>query len=214
MNTEQKTRPPIERPDGSIIAYDKLPRAKQLEHDLTETLCHEAEQHEAALIAFKRTALLEMVSKRKMMFDHHGVKKGGKDGGMTTRTACGRYMVKMTVSKHVTFGPELKAAEALIFEVIEDELKQGGSSLIRSIVEDVFSLNGKGRIDTQGIMNLRTDKYAREVDDPRWDRAMAAIETAILRDSSTTYINFYRVDPTAATKRDGEIRIPLNLAEV
>lgn len=204
----------IERPDGSFIPYEKLEPAKQIEHDLVTTLCKEAEFHSAILTKFKMQAISEMVAKRVMMLDDYGVKKGGKDGNLTLRTVCGRYMAKMTVSKHVTFGPELEAAKLLIFEVIEDELNEGGSALIRSIVEDVFSLNAKGRIDTQGIMNLRTDKYAKEVDDPRWDEAMEAIETAILRDSATTYVNFYRVDPHAATKAAGEDRISLNLAEL
>lgn len=204
----------IERPDGSFIAYDKLPAAKQVEHDFVMTYCTDAEIHNANLAGFKRHAIQEMVASRKMMLDDHGVKKGGKDGNLTLRSACCRFMVKLTVSKHITFGPELEAAKALIFEVIEDELSVGGSSLIRSIVEDVFSLNGKGRIDTQGILNLRTDKYAKEVDDPRWARAMQAIETAVLRDSSTTYINFYRVDPNANPKASGEVRIPLDLAKV
>jgi hypothetical protein len=212
MTTTTDKNTLIERPDGSTIAYGKLETVKQLEHDLVLQLCEMAQAESADLLSLKRHALSQMVATRTMMLDDHGVKKGGKDGNMTLRSVCGRFMVKMTVSKHISFGPELEAAKALIFEVIEDELNEGGSSLIRSIVEDVFSLNGKGRIDTQGIMNLRTDKYAKEVDDARWDSAMNAIETAILRDSATTYINFYRVDPNA--KDNKEQRIKLDLASV
>lgn len=202
----------IIRPDGSMIAYDNLRPERQLEHDLVLELCEMALAKSTEISSFKRHAISQLVATRSMMLDDYGVKKGGADGNMTLRSVCGRFMVKMTVSKHITFGPELEAAKALIFEVIEDELNEGGSSLIRSIVEDVFSLNGKGRIDTQGIMNLRTDKYAKEVDDPRWDRAMEAIKTAILRDSATTYVNFYQVDPDA--KENKEQRIKLDLASV
>lgn len=200
----------IERPDGSTIAYDKLEPAKQLEHDLVERLCAEAERQSHMLSAFKCQAISEMVAARVMMLDDWGVKKGGPDGGLTLRSVCGRHMVKMTVSKHVTFGPELEAAKALIFEVVEDELSKGASKFIHDLATRVFSLNKRGRIDTQGILNLREV----ECEDERWKRAMDAIDQAILRDSSTTYVNFYRVDPSAEPKASGETRISLNLAEV
>ncbi len=200
----------IERPDGSLIAYEKLEPAKQIEHDLVTKFCGEAETRSTDLADFKRQAVSEMVATRVMMLEDWGVKKGGKDGGLTLRSVCGRHMVKMTVSKHVTFGPEMEAAKALIFEVVEDEKKKSGSDFIAQIADRVFSPNKRGRIDTQGILNLRDV----ECDDPRWARAMEAIEQAILRDSSTTYINFYRVDPNANPKAAGEVRISLNLAEL
>lgn len=207
MHTDPKL---IERPDGSTIPYDKLEPAKQIEHDLVETLCKEAEFHSAILTKFKTQAISEMIAKRVMMLDDYGVKKGGKDGNLTLRTACGRYMAKMTVSKHVTFGSELEAAKALIFEFMEDELAKGGSEAIHEIVTKVFKLNGKGRIDTGGILGLREHRF----EDERWQSAMQAIEDAICRDSSTTYVNFYRVDPNAEPKASGEVRISLNLAEL
>lgn len=200
----------IERPDGSLIPYEKLEPAKQLEHDLVTKFCALAEQKSAELGDFKRQAISEMVAVRVMMLEDYGVKKGGADGNLTLRSACGTLAVKMSVSKHITFGPELEAAKALIFEFMEDELAKGGSEVIHEIVTKVFKLNGKDRIDTGGILGLREHRF----EDERWTRAMDAIEAAICRDSSTTYVNFYRVDPRAAQKSDAETRIPLNLSEV
>lgn len=112
MNMHVDPKRLIERPDGSTIPYDKMEPAKQIEHDLVETLCTEAAQHSKILASFKRQAISEMIAKRVMMLEDYGVKKGGKDGNLTLRTADGRFMAKMTVSKHVTFGPELEAAKA------------------------------------------------------------------------------------------------------
>ncbi|MCH2165933.1 MAG: DUF3164 family protein [Marinovum sp.] len=210
MTMQPKPEQMITRPDGSMIAYKNLDPAKQIEHDLVTVLCDEAQSHHAILAAFKKQAIEEMVAKRQMMMDDHGVSKGGKDGNMTLRSACGRFMVKLTVSKHVTFGPELEAAKALIFEVVEDELEKGGSPFIKDLVTSVFKLNGKGRIDTKGILGLREHKC----DDPRWSRAMDAIDEAIRRDAATTYVNFFTCDPSANPKSEGERRISLNLAEV
>ncbi len=210
MNMHVDKTEMIERPDGSTIAYDRLEPAKQIEHELVTTLCAEAETRSADMSEFKRRALSEMIAARVMMMEDHGVKKGGTSGNLTLRSVCGRFMVRMTVSKHITFGPELEAAKALIFEFLEDELAKGGSEAIHEIVTKVFRLNGKGRIDTSGILGLREHRFQ----DVRWEKAMDAIEEAICRDTATTYINFYRVDPHANPKSAGEVRISLNLAEV
>lgn len=200
----------IERPDGSIIPFEKLEPAKQVEHELVTMLGKEAELISAGLAEFKHRAISELIAARVMMMEDHGVKKGGADGNLTLRSACGTFMVKMSVSKHITFGPELEAARELIFEFLEDELKKGGSEVIHEIVKKVFDISGRGRIDTSGILGLREHRF----EDERWERAMKAIEAAICRDSSTTYVNFYRVDPTAKKRSEGETRIPLNLSEV
>lgn len=210
MNAHIDPKGFIDRPDGSQIHYDKLEPHKQIEHDAVLKLCAQADEHSAALAKFKRNAISEMIAARVMMLDDYGVKKGGKEGNLTLRSACGRLMIKMTVSKHTSFGPELEAAKALIYEFMEAELEKGGSKFIREIVEKVFKLNSKGRIDTDGILGLREHRF----DDPIWNSAMLAIDEAICRDSSTTYVNFYHVDPKAKVKADGETRILLDLAKV
>lgn len=210
MNAHVDPPKMIERPDGSMIAYDKLSPEKQIEHDAVVRLCEQAGVHSEALTKFKHTALAEMIAVRFMILEDHGVKKGGAEGNLTLRSACGRMMVKMTVSKHITFGPELEAVKALIYEFMEAELDKGGSDAIREIVEKVFKLNSKGRIDTGGILGLREHRF----DDPLWERAMLAIDEAICRDSATTYVNFYNVDPNAKPNEDREQRILLDLAKV
>lgn len=210
MNAPIDAKGFIERPDGSQIHYDKLEPQKQVEHDVVSSLFERAVLISKELATFKQTAIGEMIAARVMMLHDHGVKKGGNEGNLTLRSACGRMMAKMSVSKHVTFGPELEAAKALIDEFLEAELAKGGSDFIREIVEKVFKVNAKGRIDTGGILGLREHRF----DDPIWSNAMLAIDEAICRDSSTTYVNFYRVDPNAKDKGEAETRIALDLAKV
>lgn len=210
MNAHVDAGMMIERADGSMISYDKLSPEKQIEHDVVVRLCEKATGHSEALTKFKHTALAEMIAARVMMLEDHGVRKGGTEGNLTLRSACGRLMVKMTVSKHISFGPELEAAKELIGEFMEAELAKGGSDKIRDIVEKVFKLNAKGRIDTGGILGLREHRF----DDPLWERAMLAIEEAICRDSATTYVNFYNVDPNSKPNEEREQRILLDLAKV
>lgn len=210
MNVHVDAEIMIERPDGSMISYKKLSPEKQIEHDVVTRLCEMASEHSAALTKFKHTSLAEMIAARVMMLEDYGVKKGGAEGNLTLRSACGRLMVKMTISKHITFGPELEAVKALIYEFLEAELDKGGSEAIREIIEKVFKLNSKGRIDTGGILGLREHEF----DDPIWKRAMTGIDEAICRDSATTYVNFYNVDPNSKPNEEREQRIFLDLAKV
>ncbi|WP_299165838.1 DUF3164 family protein [uncultured Tateyamaria sp.] len=200
----------IERPDGSTIPFAKLKPEDQLEHRLVMQLCEDALEKQGELAEFKKDALEELVASRQMLLDAYGIKRGGRDGGLTLRSACGRFMVKMTVGRQISFGKELEAAKELIFAVVADELSKGASDFIAELVSKVFSPNERGRIDTQGILNLRNQKC----DDIRWRNAMAAIDKAVIRDNATTYVNFYRCDPSAPTKKEGEERIALDLAKV
>lgn len=198
----------IRRPDGSYVDLADLEPRHQLAHELVSDFFPMAEEQSQRLFNLKKNALSEMQAYRRMMLDDYGVSVGGKEGNLTLRTVCGTRMMKLTVSKTVTFGPVLEAAKALIDEFLEREMAKGGSEHIHAIVTKVFRINSKGRVDTSGILGLREHRFA----DPLWDRAMDAIENAVCRDTSTIYLNFYRVDPTKNPKL--ETLLPLDLAKV
>lgn len=198
----------IRRPDGSYVSLSDIEPPKAVAHELVTTLFPQAMQARDELVRLKRLALSEMRAYREMMLADHGVTVGGKEGNMTLRSLCGRFMMRMAVQKQVTFGPELEAAKALIDEFLEQELAKGGSDAIHQIIEKVFKVNSKGRLDTSGILGLREHRF----DDPLWNRAMDAIEDAICRDEAATYIYFYEVDPNTAPKR--ETLVPLDIAKV
>lgn len=196
----------VRRPDGSYIDLTTLEPRKQLRHELVTKLFPLAEAEEERLIDLKRLALAEMHAYRDMMMEEYGVKVDGRAGGFAIRSECGTMLIKLDITKHITFTEELQSAKALIDQFLEQELKKGGSPYVAEIVEKVFRINSKGRLDTYGILGLRAHKF----DDPLWKQAMKAIDDAICRDSSTSYIRFYRVDPD----RKVETIVALDLAKV
>lgn len=198
----------IRQPDGSYVDLKEVEPRKALAHELVIGLFPTAAELHVELSALKRLALDEMRSYREMMLHDHGVTVGGKEGNLTLRSLCGRFMIQMTVAKQVTFGEELESAKALIDEYLEQEMAKGGSEDLHDIIRDVFKVNGKGRIDTSGILGLRQHPFK----DPIWQQAMDAIDEAINRDHSATYVNFFNVDPEPNAKV--ETRLPLNFAEV
>lgn len=196
----------VRRPDGSFIDLTTLEPRKQLRHELVTKLFPMAEAEEARLISLKRLALTEMHAYRDMMMEEYGIKVTGSLGGFSLRSECGTMLVKLDITSHITFTEELQSAKALIDRFLEEELKKGGSPYVAAIVEKVFRINSKGRLDTYGILGLQSHKF----DDSLWKQAMKAIDDAICRDSSTSYIRFYRVDPD----RKVETIVALDMAKV
>lgn len=219
MTTEQNNEPTphdfsnlgdlIQRPDGSWIDPKKLPPRKALAHKLVSDFFPEAEAQHDGLVKLKKSILSQMRAYRKEMLQDYGIVVGGKEGNLTVRSVCGTKMIQMTVGKHISFGSELEAAKTKLDQFIEGELAHGSSDVIRALVTDVFKLNSQGRLDTSGIMGLR-NKH--DFDHPLWSEAMDAIDDAVCRDSSTTYVNFFSVDLSETPKREN--RIYLDFAKV
>ncbi|MGR3760919.1 DUF3164 family protein [Roseobacteraceae bacterium NS-SX3] len=195
----------IRRHDGTYVCYEHAEPRQQLAHDLVSTYFPEAEAENERLVSLKKRALREMIAYRDMMLEDYGIKVGGSEGGFSLKSLCGTRKVEMSVAKHVSFGPELVAAKELLDEFLNQEL-EGSSDVIREIVTSAFKLNAKGRLDTSGILGLKKHRF----DNPTWTRAMDAIEDAVCRDSSTTYLRFYEVCP----ERKTETLVPLDLAKV
>lgn len=195
----------IRRPDGSYIDYVDLEIKEQLSHDLAMKLFGMAEPTHAKLAEIKKFCLSEFRAHREMMFNDHGKSVGGKDGGFSVKSACGKFLVRMTVAKHMTMGPEVEIAKQYFDECL-DEWTANGAPEIREIVESAWQVNKEGKVNARRILELRKYKFT----DPKWIKALELVEEAICNDSSTTYINFYHVD----TERHIETRLPLDFAKV
>lgn len=195
----------IRRPDGSYVELTKLEPRHQIAHELVLALFPKAVSASETLAELKKLALTEMRAYRDIMFSDYDLKVDGKEGGFSIKTACGTKKMELSISKHVSFGPELLAAKELLDQFLNEEL-EGSSDVVRDIVTDAFKLNAKGRLSTEGILGLRKHNW----DSPLARRAMEAIDDAICRDSSTTYIRFYNIDP----ERKVETLVPLDLAKV
>lgn len=195
----------IQRHDGTYVDLNALEPRHQLAHELVCTLFPTATDASDTLTKLKKLALTEMRAYRDVMFSDYGLKVDGKEGGFSLKSACGTQKIELSISKHVSFGPELLAAKELLDQFLNEEL-EGSSEVVRDIVTDAFKLNSKGRLSTEGILGLRKHNW----DSPLARRAMDAIDDAICRDSSTTYIRFYKIDP----ERKAETLVPLDLAKV
>jgi hypothetical protein len=195
----------IQKPDGSFVSLSQQPPRKLKAHELVTKLFPRSLTQSDELALLKKVALQGMNDHRAEMFNDYEVDVTGKEGGFSLKSICGTMRLELSINKHVTLGEELQIVKTKIDEFLKGEL-EGSSEAIREIVTSAFKLNAKGTLSTERVLGLRKHGF----DHPIWLEAMVALEDTISRDSSTTYVRFYNVDP----KTKAETMVPLSMAAV
>lgn len=195
----------MQNAQGALIPVENIKPQDRLEDDLVRMLTDTARGLSEQLGLLKAVAMSEAQAFKAQVAEEYGATKGGAKGNMTLTSFDGSLRVKIAVSEHLSFGPELAAAKELIDACIL-RWSDGANANIRALIDQAFQVNKVGRIDTHRVLALRR----LDIDDEDWKRAMDAISDAVRVSGSKTYVRFYQVDP----KTDREIPIPLDLANV
>lgn len=183
---------------GHHVPLSQVSDSDQMKDELARRLCDGADLVSAAMAAFKKAAMDEMMSARDLIFEKFGAKIGGAKGGFSIKSYDGSCEVEVSVADRVSFGPELQAAKALIDQCIESWADDGDlDPRIRTLVEHAFQVNKAGRIDTQRVLGLRKLPMKDRAGNPDfgWARAMDAVTEALNVDGTATYLRFYRRNP-------------------
>ena len=108
-------------------------------------------------------------------------------GNRTYMSYDGCLKVQVQISDRITFGPELQIARDLIDECLS-EWAEGADVKIRKLVGSVFNVDKEGEISRTKIYEL----LSLDIEEERWMRAKDAINDAMRRVGSKTYIRCYR----------------------
>jgi hypothetical protein len=158
---------------------------------------------EARVSRFHAHTFSDLAALSDILAEQHGVKAGGRRGNVSFFSRCGRYRVQIQIAARIVFGPELQIAKALIDECLI-EWSEGSRAEIRALVSQAFDVDKDGQLNRSAIFALRR----LDIDDPRWLRAMDAIEASILVIGRKSYLRFSQRDT-----HDGEWRsIRIDLA--
>lgn len=183
-------------PQGRTVPDHLVTDAERMKDELAERLVAAAEALQAAQLALKGNSFAEMYAAQSLIFEQWGAKIGGKKGGFSVRNYDGSAEVEISVQDRIVFSSELQAAKALIDECIEG-WSEGANENLKLLVDDIFSVNQAGKIDTRRVLSLRKfkirDQETGELDQ-RWERAMDAVSQAMIVDRTATYIRFYRLN--------------------
>lgn len=172
---------------GNLLREDLVrPQAKLEDQAVNILIARAAALHDLMADA-KRAALADVAALLDVLAETYGVRRRGGRGGVEMFAFNGCAKVQVTVADSIQIGPEISAAKDLIDECIAAWSTDANPHL-RTLVDDAFKVGATGKIAVDKIRSLRRLK----IDDPIWLRAMLAIDAAMRKDGSKSYIRFYR----------------------
>jgi hypothetical protein len=173
--------------EGRLVPAKFVKPERRLEDQLVTGLLAKAETLRAAIVAFKSDVLDEIDTFKSLVAEQYGVKLGGRRDGITLTSFDLMTKVQVSIANTMTFGPELIAAKELIDQCLTD-WSDGADDRLRLIVMSAFEV-GEGR-------SLRVDRVLElrklNITDPKWVRAMQAINDALTVARSKQYVRIYR----------------------
>jgi hypothetical protein len=179
--------PMMENALGHFVPASLVRPEHKLEDQLVRGLAQQAATLHNAIAEFKIAAFGDVRTLLALLGEKYKVKAGGVRGGVQLQSYDGLLRVTLSVADLMTFGPELRAAKALIDECITD-WSAGANENIRAIVNDAFSVGEGGKLQVDRVLALRR----LEIQDEKWQRAMGAIGDALRVAQTREYIRVYR----------------------
>lgn len=178
-------------PISTVKEIDKL--RDQMVKEIVKKTLEESEKLAEIKKEFFKTiqAFVELSSEK------YGLKFGGKKGNMTFMSYDGEYKVLVAVNENIIFDERLQIAKELIDQCIKD-WSNGSCDEIKALVQDAFYVGKSGNINKNRILGLRR----LDIQDERWQQAMAAISDSIQVSDSKQYVRIYRRNPNDADKYD------------
>jgi hypothetical protein len=176
----------MEDAKGNLIARDLVKPVDQLMDELVRKMIAYARDLSAQIGRFKGHCFDDLGGFQALIAQEYEASVGGAKGNVTLTSFDGCMKVQFQVADIIDFGAELQAAKKLIDECLA-EWAAGSRDEIRAIVTRAFN------VDKEGLVN-RTELFMLTrvaIDDPRWQRAMAAIHDSIRIVGSKTHIRFY-----------------------
>ena len=173
--------------DGRPVPAHLVPAKARLEDQTVRELLRQAAAMHMTLAAFKTQAFADIEAFMELLSASYNVQIGGRSGGTTLESYDGLMKVSISSANTLTFGPELKVAEALIGECVSS-WSEGANEHLRILVMDAFKVAEGGNLRIDRVLGLRS----LAIEDNKWRQAMLAIGDAIRVAHSKRYIRFYQ----------------------
>lgn len=179
-------RPYMPDAKGNLVPVEMIKPTEKLEDETVRKILGYATELSAQISRFKEHTFNDLGSFEALLAQEYNASKGGAKGNKTFMTFDGMQKVQVQVSDTIDFGAQLQIAKSLIDECLT-EWSADSRPEIRAIVTRAFNTDKEGQINRAAIfMLLRLD-----IEDPRWQRAMAAIRDAMRVVGSKIYVRCY-----------------------
>jgi hypothetical protein len=174
---------------GHLVPIEQIDEIDRLRDDFVRKAVGQAATVSETLASYKAQLSGDMQAFLDLSSEKYQVKSGGAKGNVSLMSFDGRYKIIREIAERLDFDERLQAAKALIDECLREWTKYAGSE-VRTLIEDAFQVDVKGRINTKRILSLRKLK----IEHPTWQQAMVAIGEAVTVTGSCTYYRIYKRD--------------------
>ena len=191
MSTAEKVIPDGYKEDaqGRLVPIETIREIDLARDSFVREQVSKAQDMANRISAFKQGASDDMQAFLDMSAEQYDRNIGGTKGNVELMSFDGKFKVIRAVTDRIEFDERLQTAKALIDECLREWTKDSGAEL-RAIIDDAFSVDKKGRINSKRILSLRKLK----IEHPTWLKAMEAIGDAVTVTGSCTYFRFYERD--------------------
>ncbi len=190
---------------GDLVRIENVREHDKLRNQVAIELAEKAKAISQQLAEYKRQAMADIEDLISIAAEKYGKSLGGKKGNVTILSYDGRYKIQRVYAQNISFTEELKAAEALFLDCIENWSEHANNNL-RLLIDSAFKTNKNGQIRTAELLKLlRID-----IKDAHWLKACEALKDSILITGSTLYIRVYQ----RIGKTDQYQQIPLDVAGI
>lgn len=189
MNTEQ-TIPNGYKPNaaGHLVPISKIGDLELLKDDLVMGIINQALNLQTMMKVVKAKSMTDIEAFMKLAAEQYDTVLGGEKGNVQLLSFDGRYKVIIAIDDNQTFDEKLTIAKQLIDECILD-WTQDSNDNVRAIIQDAFQVDKAGNLNKSRIFGLLRLK---NIDDPKWAKAMEALKDSIQVVNSKRYIRLYQ----------------------
>jgi hypothetical protein len=187
---------------GRQVPAELVSEIHKLRDQTVRRIADEAMKMKQILLGFKQRIRDDIYTFVDISSRQYGKPWGGKKGNITLSTYDGKYRLVVSINDQIVFDERLQVARELIGGCIE-KWSEGSRNEIRILVQDAFQVDKAGKINTARVLGLRR----LEIQDPDWQKAMAAISDSVQVSGSKQYLRFYERDD-----RGEYVQIPLDVA--
>ncbi len=190
---EVNGKPYMRDAKGSLVPLEAVKATDLLMDETVRHIVDFARALSDQIARFRGHTFEDVNAFQALIAQEYGASVGGAKGNITLTSFDGLMKVQVQVADLLEFGPELQAAKSIIDQCLTEWASDSRTEL-RALVNRVFSVDKEGQINRAELfMLLRV-----EIEDARWQQAMAAIRDSIRIIGSKTYVRFYdRPEPDA-----------------
>jgi hypothetical protein len=176
----------MEDQHGRLVPESKVKPINKLRDQTVRSIVDEAKRKSRELAQFKAGAMADVGSFLETSAEQYDTSFGGQKGNVSLTSFDGRYKVQRAISERLGFDERLQVAKAAIDECIHRWASETNDN-IKALVEHAFQVDKEGKLNTSRILGLRR----LDIDDPKWQEAMQAIDDSIRVEASKTYLRIY-----------------------